>query len=241
MNDRVAVPAEARALLNSESDGVLSTLSVDVAGYPFGSVVPYCLDRQGRPIILISRIAQHHKNLLADPRASLIVLDRGGDDVQVNGRLTCVADARQVAAAEIDSAADRYYRFFPKSTEFHKIHDFEFFVLQPVKFRYIGGFGRIHWIDPARVLLANPFSIEDERGMAAHMNADHAGTMREYCRYAAVTVAEDEQPAFAGADAEGFHLRIGARIVRFAFERPVATGEEVRRELLALARRARAP
>jgi putative heme iron utilization protein len=90
------------------------------------------------------------------------------------------------------------------------------------------------------VLLANPFSIEDERGMAAHMNADHAETMREYCRYAGVAVGQDEQPAFAGADAEGFHLRIGARIARFAFERPVATGDEVRRELVALARRARA-
>ncbi|MCG3200864.1 MAG: hypothetical protein NFCOHLIN_00726 [Gammaproteobacteria bacterium] len=239
MSEHRPASTEARALLDSESHGVLSTLSVDVAGYPFGSVVPYCLDRQGRPIILISRIAQHHKNLVADPRASLIVLDRGSDDVQFNGRLTCIADARRVADAEIDPAADRYYRFFPQSIDFHKVHDFDFFVLQPVKFRYIGGFGRIHWIDPARLLRPNPFSIEDERGMAAHMNADHPDIMREYCRYAGVAVAENEQPAFAGADAEGFHLRIGARIVRFAFEQPVATGEEVRRELVALASRAR--
>ncbi|MGH9816446.1 MAG: heme iron utilization protein, partial [Candidatus Acidiferrales bacterium] len=55
--------AEARQLLLRDYQGVLSTLSVAVSGYPFGSLVPYCLDRQGRPIILISRIAQHSKNI----------------------------------------------------------------------------------------------------------------------------------------------------------------------------------
>lgn len=239
MNERrTPISTEARALLTAESSGVLSTLSVDVAGYPFGSVVPYCLDRSGRPVILISRIAQHYKNVMADRRASLIVLDRTSDDVQVNGRLTCLADVFKVPEAEIDDAADRYYRFFPQSTDYHKIHDFEFFRLEPVRYRYIGGFGRIHWIEPAKLALANPFSAAEERGMAEHMNADHVDAMRSYCRLAGVPVADGVTPAFAGADAEGFHLLVGARLVRFRFETRVSTGAEVRRELVALARRA---
>lgn len=241
MTQTTSPSTEARGLLNSESAGVLSTISVDVEGYPFGSVVPYCLDRQGRPLILISRIAQHHKNLSSDPRSSLIVLDRSNDDVQINGRLTCVADAVRLDSAQADAIASRYYRYFPQSMDFHKIHDFEFFVLQPKRFRYIGGFGRIHWVDPAKLLRPNPFSEAEEQSMAEHMNADHAEAMRGYCRLSGIEVPEQVNPAFIGADAEGFHLRVGARIVRFDFESEVQTGEQVRAELVKLARRSRAP
>jgi putative heme iron utilization protein len=240
MNGRVSPSVEARTLLHAESAGVLSTLSVDVSGYPFGSVVPFCLDRQGRPVILISRIAQHYKNVVADPRASLIVLEHGGDDVQVNGRLTCIADAIKVGAAEVEDIAERYYRYFPQSTDYHRIHDFEFFRLQPIRFRYIGGFGRIHWLEAAKLLLANPFSAEEERGIVAHMNADHADAMRDYCRLLGVAVPGAVSPTLAGVDAEGFHLLLGARIVRIVFSTAVSNTAEVRREFVALARRARA-
>jgi putative heme iron utilization protein len=65
--------ADARSLLLAAKAGILSTLSLDVPGFPFGSVVPYCLDRGGVPLILIADIAQHTRNLLADPRVSLTV------------------------------------------------------------------------------------------------------------------------------------------------------------------------
>jgi putative heme iron utilization protein len=239
MSDRVSTSAEARALLSSEFAGVLSTISLELAGYPFGSIVPYCLDRKGRPLILISRIAQHHKNLLADPRASMIVLDRSNEDVQINGRLTCVADVRRLPPDEADAVADRYYRHFPQSTDFHRIHDFEFFVLEAVRYRYIGGFGRIHWVDPAKLERANPFTAADEASMAEHMNQDHADTMREYCRLAGVNVAADMPTQLAGVDGEGFTIRAGERLVRLDFGAPVESGEDVRREMVQLARRAR--
>ena len=80
---------EARRLFLQQSFGVLSTISLDVPGYPFGSVTPYCADRQCRPVIYISRIAQHTRNVLADPRVSLTILEHGdSDDVQARGRLT---------------------------------------------------------------------------------------------------------------------------------------------------------
>src|SRR2546422_11285714 len=69
---------------------------MDLPGYPFGSIVPYCADEQCRPIIYISHIAQHTKNILADARVSLTVVERNveSDDVQARGRITCVANAR---------------------------------------------------------------------------------------------------------------------------------------------------
>lgn len=230
--------AEARALLLDAYQGILSTNSREMPGYPFGSVAPFCLDGQGRPLLLISELAQHTKNLRADPRCSLIVVAHG-EDIQANARLTLVGDCQPLAdAAEIAAAAARYYRFFPDSTDFHLIHDFRFFRLQPVRCRYIGGFGRIRWAEPAAVLLANPFAGEREADIVAHMNADHADALAHYCRQAGLDPAA-RPPAMAGIDAEGLHLRLGARIVRIPFPDPVATPGAAREALVALARRNR--
>ncbi|HBM10724.1 MAG TPA: heme iron utilization protein, partial [Pseudomonas sp.] len=69
----VQAAKHARQLLLKEYRGVLSTHSKAMPGFPFGSAVPYCLNEEGWPLILISRIAQHTKNLQADPRCSLLV------------------------------------------------------------------------------------------------------------------------------------------------------------------------
>ena len=64
----------ARTLLHSQRQGVLSTISLHRAGYPYGSLTPYALSSAGAPMILISALAAHTQNLLADPRASLFVV-----------------------------------------------------------------------------------------------------------------------------------------------------------------------
>src|SRR6478752_4339347 len=94
----------ARQLLLQESFGVLSTISVDVPGYPFGSVTPYCVDRDCRPIVYISTIAQHTRNILANSKVSLTVVEANSDsdDVQARGRLTLLADARPVNRDETE-------------------------------------------------------------------------------------------------------------------------------------------
>jgi putative heme iron utilization protein len=81
---------------------VLSTISVDVPGYPFGSLTPYCVDRECRPIIYASFIAQHTKNFLADPKVSLTVIEAANDssDVQAYGRVTCVGNIQQIDPAK---------------------------------------------------------------------------------------------------------------------------------------------
>lgn len=104
----------ARELLLKEYRGVLSTHSKSMPGFPFGSVVPYCLDADGHPLILISRIAQHTHNLQKDPKCSMLVGEREAEDVQAVGRLTVMAEARKLTdEATIEAAAGRYYRYFP--------------------------------------------------------------------------------------------------------------------------------
>ncbi|RJG11827.1 HugZ family protein [Pseudomonas cavernicola] len=223
----------ARELLLKEYRGVLSTQSKAMPGYPFGSVVPYCLDEQGQPLILISRIAQHTHNLQLEPKCSLLVGERGAEDVQAVGRLTLLAQARQLTDdVAIAAAAERYYRYFPNSQGYHQAHDFDFWVLEPVRARYIGGFGAIHWINS--VTLANPFAGATELSMVEHMNSDHANAIAHYVELAGLP----REPAaqLAGIDSEGFHLRIGQALYWLAFPEVCGNPGAVRQALVALAR-----
>ncbi|MGH8355403.1 MAG: HugZ family protein [Pseudomonas sp.] len=229
----VKAAKHARELLLKEYRGVLSTQSKAMPGFPFGSVVPYCLDAEGRPLILISRIAQHTHNLIADAKCSLLVSERGAEDIQAVGRLTLLAEARQITeGAAIEAAAARYYRFFPSAQGYHNAHDFDFWVLEPVRWRYIGGFGAIHWLDS--VALANPFAGEVEAGMLAHMNADHAAAIAHYVELA--DLAREPAAQLVGIDSEGFHLRIGQALYWLAFPQPCSNPGAVRQALVALVR-----
>ena len=230
MSANAARPA--RELLLKEYRGVLSTHSKSMPGFPFGSVVPYCLDADGNPLILISRIAQHTHNLQKDPKCSLLVGERGAEDIQAVGRLTVLAEARKLEQPEaIEAAAQRYYRYFPDSRNYHSAHDFDFWVLQPVRHRYIGGFGAIHWID--QLTLANPFAGKAEVSMIEHMNSDHA---KAIAHYVALSGLPDSEPAqMAGIDTEGMHLRIGQGVHWLAFAEPCNNPTQVREALVSLA------
>lgn len=223
----------ARELLLREYRGVLSTHSKSMPGYPFGSVVPYCLDANGHPLLLISRIAQHTHNLLKDAKCSLLVGERESEDVQAVGRLTVMAQAQKLSdPVAIEAAAARYYRFFPDAANYHKAHDFDFWVVLPVRHRYIGGFGAIHWLD--QVTLVNPFASSVEASMVEHMNRDHANAIAHY-------VALNDLPGhvaaqLVGFDSEGMHLRIGKGIHWLPFGRTCNTPTQVREALVALAR-----
>ena len=226
------VAKNARELLLKEYRGALSTLSKAMPGFPFGSVVPYCLDEQGRPLILISRIAQHTHNLQKDPKCSLLVGEREADDVQAVGRLTYLAEAEKLEdPAAIEAAAERYYRYFPDSANYHKAHDFDFWVLKPVRHRYIGGFGAIHWVDDLTV--ANPFFGKAERSMIYHMNSDHTKAIAHYVDLSGLPTCEPAQ--LAGIDSEGMHLRIGQSLYWLPFEASCNTPTQVREALVSLA------
>ena len=227
---------EARELLATNYQGVLSTQSQAMPGFPFGSVVPYCLDHTGQPIILISQIAQHTKNILADAKASLITFEQGADDIQAAARLTLIGEVTPLVDDEIDQAAERYYRYFPQSQDYHKVHDFDFYRLNLVRLRFIGGFGRINWLEPDQVVQASAFDAETERGMIEHMNDDHISAMQTYCEQAGID-ASDQTPVMISIDQNGFNLRLDQAIKRFHFDEPASTPEAIRKALVAMARR----
>lgn len=225
---------DARHLLGRCYDGVLSTLSTDLPGYPFGSVMPFCLDRAGQPVILIANIAQHTRNVRHDPRVSLIVFDRAQEDLQTHGRLTFMCDAEHLSAEHAQDPANRYFRFFPETRDFRQTHDFEFWTLVPRRIRYIGGFGDIHWLQPSDLIEPNPFDEPTERHIVEHMNTDHSDALRRYLGRA--DQPSMDTPAMVGIDARGIHVRAGARIDRCVFQAPVRSAEEARQALVRMAR-----
>ena len=133
-------------LLQSSRDGILSTHSQDVPGYPFGSVTPYALDQQNRPVILISSLAQHTKNIKINPKVCLTITEHSDEsNKQSLARLSFIADA--ILVEDDEQTCERYLERFPESRAYFGTHDFAFYRLNPVRLRYIGGFGKIFWIE----------------------------------------------------------------------------------------------
>lgn len=226
---------EARELLLSEYQAILSTHSVDIEGYPFGSVVPYCMNKEGIPIILISAIAQHTKNILSNAKVSLIAVDSGADDLQTVGRITYIGNAEKLNENAVGSS-ERYYRYFPQSRDYHLTHDFDFYLIQPVRIRYIGGFGQIYWVEKEDFILTNPFSYEEEKDMIEHMNSDHAEAIKHYCEQNNIALTSEDMPVMTGIDSEGFNIRNNSRIYRLNFSEQVSTTMDVRKALVEMVR-----
>ncbi|PKO80623.1 MAG: pyridoxamine 5'-phosphate oxidase [Betaproteobacteria bacterium HGW-Betaproteobacteria-13] len=139
-------PESALSLLHEAEFGTLATHSSQLPGYPYATVVPYVLDEGHQPVLCISALAEHTKNILADPRVSLSVILPGGEDVQDTARLTLVADAERVEPDEALRA--RYLRYLPKTEDLLAL-DFMFIRLRPKRIRYIGGVGRMGWVEEA--------------------------------------------------------------------------------------------
>jgi hypothetical protein len=149
----LSLAEEVRQWLSECIYGILSSHAQDVPGYPFGSVVLYALDKEGCPYIFASHLAQHTKNFQANPRVSLTVIDSGTGDVQNATRITFVGDIEKIDRADRDAAA-QYFEKFPDSDRYRDLPDFNFYRIKPVRIRYIGGFGKIAWIEPADYLAA---------------------------------------------------------------------------------------
>jgi putative heme iron utilization protein len=225
---------DARRFLRAHHSGVLATLSASVPGYPFGSIVPFVLDADCRPVVLVSALAEHTKSLAADPRASLIVHSYE-EDVQAGSRLTLVGDAaRAVGDAGV---RDRYLRYFPAAENLLALGDFSFWALAPKRLLFIRGFGNIHWIDPAAFRPPENRIADAEDEIVAHMNADHPAALADYCREATGTTPREV--AMVGIDCDGFDLRADGRLLRLAFDAAVTNAGKARAALAALARRAR--
>jgi putative heme iron utilization protein len=201
---------EARQLLRAHRYGALCTLSRKFDGHPFGSITPYLVDHDGSLIILISDLAEHTKNIKADPRVSLITHDQNDPHIQTQGRVTVVGNAAHIA--DRDGAGKRYLRYFPEAQTYFAMHDFQFYRIMPQAIRYIGGFGNIHWVK-AESYRAPPYPlVAAEDKLLDEFNADH--------RIA--------QGTLVGIDCDGYDVRTNDQVIRTDFADVVLDEQQVR-------------
>lgn len=148
------------ALLHKTSYGVLATQSTAVPGYPFASISPFVLDERHCPIFLISALAEHTKNLMADHRASFLVASPDGHNVLSGARLTLVGDVRRFDASQ--ELIARYLRYQPDAKQYLSLGDFAFFRLTPKRARYVAGFGEMGWMDEVEWAKGTVLALSDE-------------------------------------------------------------------------------
>jgi len=235
--------SEARKFLRSTHSGLLSTISSKFEGYPFGSVAPFVLGHDCQPVILISSIAEHTKNIVSNPKVSLLVF-AGAEDLQANARLTLLGEAVKIEKNDADLKA-RYLRYLPQAASYFDMHDFAFYRININQVRYIGGFGKMSWIASSELL--NPAQPADnllasqEASIIEHMNADHTDSLIAYCKHYHQLDVSDTQ--MLGMDSDGFDIKanLGSdiKVLRFEFEQPVHDAQSARAALVQMSKLAK--
>ncbi len=246
--DQAAVPEpsfaeRSRTLMYLGRIGSLSTLSRKQPGFPFGSVMPYASDERGRPIFLISTMAMHTQNLLADPRASLLVTqpDGGGDPLGAS-RVTLLGNVLPIQKGEIAEARKLYLARYENSKHWVDYEDFSFYRVNVVDVYYVGGFGVMGWVSAPDYQSARPDPLADAAtGIIEHMNADHKDALILLARVLAGM--ESQEAAMTSIDRLGFHVRLktqdGMRGARIAFPREVSNPADTRKVLVEMVQQAR--
>jgi heme iron utilization protein len=140
--------AACRQLASGAAFGALATVARDPAGHPFATLVAVAFDPRGRPLLFLSRLAEHCKNLEADPRASLLVSDATGaaGDPLAASRMTLVGTCAMVRPGEVEGAGNLFLARHPEAASYATFADFGMWRLDVASVRWIAGFGRMQWV-----------------------------------------------------------------------------------------------
>jgi heme oxygenase (biliverdin-IX-beta and delta-forming) len=227
----------AKKLLRESRSGALATL-MPGSGDPYCSLVNVATAADGAPLLLISRLAVHTKNILADPRLSLMLDERREGDPLEGARVMLQGTA---GATEDPAARRRYLERQPEAEMFAGFADFAFYQTAIKAAHLVAGFGRIVDLKPEDILTETADAAEliaAEPEIVAHMNADHAETVRLYA--IKLLGARDGEWRCVGCDPEGLELQLGRTALRLAFPERVRAPGVLRQVLKQLAQKARA-
>jgi putative heme iron utilization protein len=230
----------ARSLLRRSRQGALATLMTG-SGDPYCSLVNVASHPDGSPILLISRLALHTRNLLGDARASLMLDERAEGDPLEGSRIMLAGRAGEVAGSDLEIVRRRYLNAHPSAEAFVNFKDFSFFRIQPSGTHLVAGFGRIVDLKPDQFLTDISGAgalVEAEQSAIDHMNGDHRDATNLYATK--LLGAEPADWRCTGCDPDGIDLQAGAKTLRLDFPERVTGPGELRRMLVRLAEEARA-
>jgi putative heme iron utilization protein len=226
----------AKRLLREARSGAIATLRREDGG-PYCSLVNVATEADGTPLLLLSRLALHTKNILADPRISLMLDERKTGDPLEGARIMLIGRAQTTAEPQ---ARARYLARQPEAQAFAGFSDFAFYRMVLEGAHLVAGFGRIVDLAPADILI----DVSDARALldaeadaVAHMNSDHAEAVRLYATK--LLGAPEGEWRCAGCDPEGLDLQSDRLALRLTFPQRVTNPAALRQMLKKLAEDAR--
>ncbi len=227
----------AKKLLREGRSAALATL-MPGSGDPYCSLVNVASAADGAPLLLISRLAVHTKNILADPRVSVMIDERKEGDPLQGARIMLMGTA---AATDDPEIRRRYLDRQPEAEMFAGFADFAFYRVALKAAHLVAGFGRIVDLKPTEILTETADAAElvsAEGEILAHMNADHADAVRLYATK--LLGAADGAWRCVGCDPEGLELQLDRMALRLPFPQRVRAPGVLRQVLKQMAEQARA-
>lgn len=225
---------EARRLLRRARTGTLATVNRD-DGIPYASLCNVGTDVQGLPLILVSTLAWHTKNLLADPRASLLVAEPPAEGDALTGARVSVMG--RFVKVDNPAVKRRYLARHPAAEGYASFGDFSFWRMEPEQAHAVAGFGRIETIPANELFPSADEMIALEQGAIDHMNDDHDDAIQ---RIASVLLgATPGGWRITGIDTDGAILGRDGEVLRLEFPSVVADAGSLRVTLADLGRRSR--
>ena len=232
----IAIGAAARALVRQCDRAVLSTMQADATEWPYSSLVMTACDYEGRPILLLSDLAEHTKNLKHNARVSLLFDGTDGlDDRLAGARVTVMG---RVAVTKDSTDRVRYVARHPSSAVYENFSDFNFYSIEVTRVHQVAGFGQIDWMPATAFLYGSTPTTEfamNEMEFIEELNKEHADLGSRF-RHVSGALSGDGW-RFTGIDPEGCDLRVDGRVARILFKEPVTDLPSIRDALNALARR----
>jgi putative heme iron utilization protein len=238
---RPSAAEEARTIAASTNTGTLATLTAD--GDPWASYVTYGL-LGGAPVLCVSNLAEHGRNLTVDPRASIaIVAPQRDADPLASGRVTLAGVVAEPTGDERAAARDAHLAAVAAAKYYIDYTDFSLWVLRVRRVRWVGGYGRMDSATGEDYSAAQPDPVSPgSDGAIAHLNADHPDALVAMAQalggYPDTTAA-----TCTGADRYGLDLRVvtprGVAYTRVGYANPIDSFDELRSATVELTRRAR--
>jgi putative heme iron utilization protein len=234
---------EARTLVAGTNLATLATLTAD--GDPWASFVTYGALEDGSPVLCVSRMAEHGRNLAEDGRASLAVVQPDPPaDPLASARVTLAGVAERPEGARAVSAREAHLAAVPAAHVYIDFSDFSLWDLNVERVRWVGGYGRMDSADAASYAAARPDPVAPAApGAIAHLDADHADALLLMAQHLG-GYPDAERATCAAADRYGLDLAVetprGHAVTRVAYAEPITSGDGLRAATVELARRARA-
>jgi len=235
---------EARTLVAGTRLATLATLCED--GTPWASLVAFATVGAGVPVLMVSTLAEHGRNLLRDRRASLLVAEppaERGDPLD-RGRVTLAGRVERPDGEREREARAALVAAAPAARVYGDFGDFSTWTLHVERVRWVGGYGRMDSADAAAYAAAEPDPVAPlARRAVAHLNEDHADVLLLVARHLAGHLDATAARCLR-ADRYGLDLHVstprGGAPARVGFAAPIARPDGLRAASVELARRARA-